>query len=268
MGHVKRSELPRQMESLVTLVKIPFQGDIKYRSEVLLWMHYFHCFIVYLDRPISVPLSPQINYSLFSLVADVSIMSVCHGSAGRLCSECTSLSVGPLLYLSLRTKHGRHFSGFSSGILVFAVVHGLAARSPELQGLGRSDRQLCYKAACDQRDETTYHRFFVCRSWLLLGFVCLFVLFLENLLCLSTSCLEKATRHNDLQVFLYRTSHLKKKKKKEQVMILTFCVCFDLSKVRSGSETDWIDNPKQKHTKLFSRDQSRVFFPHNNTIYN
>ena len=146
-------------------------------------MHYFHSFIVYLDRPISVPLSPEINYSLFSLVADVSIMSVCRGSVGRLCLECTSLSVGPLLCLSLRTKHGRHFSGFSSGILVFAVMHWLAARSPELQGLGRSDRQLFYKAACDQRDETTYFSailflspflcfcFFLCRSWLLLGFV-------------------------------------------------------------------------------------------------
>ena len=47
-------------------------------------MHYFHRFIVYLDRPISVPLLPEINYSLFSLVADVSIMSVCHGLTGRM----------------------------------------------------------------------------------------------------------------------------------------------------------------------------------------
>ena len=58
-------------------------------------------------------------------------------------------------------------------------MHGLAARSPELQGLGRSDRQLCYKAACDQRDETTYHRFFVfvfCLSFLIVvGFVFGFV---------------------------------------------------------------------------------------------
>ena len=69
---VKRSELPQQMKSLVpflsdgTGVKTPFRGVLKYRSEVFIPMDYFHLFIMYLDRPVSMPLSPEISHCLFS----------------------------------------------------------------------------------------------------------------------------------------------------------------------------------------------------------
>ena len=59
---VKRSELPQQMESLVpflsdgTGVKTPFRGVLKDRSEVFIPMDCFHLFIMYLDRPVSMPL--------------------------------------------------------------------------------------------------------------------------------------------------------------------------------------------------------------------
>ena len=71
---VKRSELPQQMESLVpflsdgTGVKTPFRGVLKYRSEVFIPMDCFHLFIMYLDRPVSMPLSPEISHRLFSFV--------------------------------------------------------------------------------------------------------------------------------------------------------------------------------------------------------
>ena len=72
--NVKRSELLQQMESLVPFlsdglgVKIPFQGVLNDRFEVLLRMDYFHCFIVYLDRTESVPWSLEISYHLLSFV--------------------------------------------------------------------------------------------------------------------------------------------------------------------------------------------------------
>ena len=71
---IKRLQLLQQLESLVSFlsddlgVKIPFQGVLKDRSQVFIRMDYFHLFIVYLDRPVGVPPSPDINYHLFSLV--------------------------------------------------------------------------------------------------------------------------------------------------------------------------------------------------------
>jgi len=72
--NVKRYELPHQMKSLVPFlsdglgVKIPFQGVLNDRFEVLLRMDYLHCFIVYLDRTVSVPWSLEISYHLLSFV--------------------------------------------------------------------------------------------------------------------------------------------------------------------------------------------------------
>ena len=71
---VKKSELPQQMESLVSFfrnglgVKVSFQGVIQEHADVFIQMDYFHLFIMYLDRPVSVPQSPEINYHLFSFV--------------------------------------------------------------------------------------------------------------------------------------------------------------------------------------------------------
>ena len=62
------------MESLVPFlidglgVKIPYQSVLKDRSEVFIRIDYFHRFTEYLDRPVSVPLSFEINHYLFSLV--------------------------------------------------------------------------------------------------------------------------------------------------------------------------------------------------------
>ena len=62
------------MESLVPFlsddlgVKIPFQGVLKDRSQVFIRTDYFHLFIVYLDRPVGVPPSPDISYHLLRLV--------------------------------------------------------------------------------------------------------------------------------------------------------------------------------------------------------
>ena len=46
-------------------VKTPFQGVLKDRSEVYEWT-ISAFFILYLDRPVSVTRSPEINYQLFS----------------------------------------------------------------------------------------------------------------------------------------------------------------------------------------------------------
>ena len=62
------------MESLVSFfrnglgVKVSFQGVIQEHADVFIQMDYFHLFIMYLDRPVSVPQSPEINYHLFSFV--------------------------------------------------------------------------------------------------------------------------------------------------------------------------------------------------------
>ena len=72
--NVKRSELPHQMESQMSFlsdglgVKITFEGVLNDRFGVLLRMDYFHCFIVYLDRTVSVPLSLEVSYHLLSFV--------------------------------------------------------------------------------------------------------------------------------------------------------------------------------------------------------
>ena len=49
-------------------VKVSFQGVIREYADVFIQMDYFHLFIMYLDRPVSVPPSPEINYHLFSFV--------------------------------------------------------------------------------------------------------------------------------------------------------------------------------------------------------
>ena len=72
--NVKRSELPHQMESQMSFlsdglgVKITFEGVLNDRFGVLLRMDYFHCFIVYLDRTVSVPRSLEISYHVFLFV--------------------------------------------------------------------------------------------------------------------------------------------------------------------------------------------------------
>ena len=72
--NVKRSELPHQMESQMSFlsdglgVKITFEGVLNDRFGVLLRMDYFHCFIVYLDRTVSVPRSLEVSYHLLSFV--------------------------------------------------------------------------------------------------------------------------------------------------------------------------------------------------------
>ena len=72
--NVKRSELPHQMESQMSFlsdglgVKITFEGVLNDRFGVLLRMDYLHCFIVYLDRTVSVPRSLEVSYHLLSFV--------------------------------------------------------------------------------------------------------------------------------------------------------------------------------------------------------
>ena len=60
------------MESLVPFLSDGLGYDpisvLSYRSEVFIRMDYVHRFIVYLNRPLSVPRSPEIKYNFCSFV--------------------------------------------------------------------------------------------------------------------------------------------------------------------------------------------------------
>ena len=54
-------------------VKIPFQGVLNDRFEVILRMDYFHCFVMCPDRPVSVPWSLEIIYHLLSFFFHIQV---------------------------------------------------------------------------------------------------------------------------------------------------------------------------------------------------
>ena len=63
-------------------VKIPFQGVLNDRFEVILRMDYFHCFVMCPDRPVSVPWSLEIIYHLLSFFSHSGQSTTCHTTIG------------------------------------------------------------------------------------------------------------------------------------------------------------------------------------------